>query len=83
MTLEASYLVLVNDEGQYSPWPTFAEVPDGWKEVFGVAPRPGCVEFIEKSWSDMRPKSLIALAVVRATTFGVDNPRTPAGRCCH
>ncbi|KJY41363.1 MbtH family protein [Streptomyces cinnamoneus] len=57
---DAHYLVLVNDEGQHSLWPTFVEVPDGWTKVFGEAPRPECVEFIEKSWTDMRPKSLVA-----------------------
>ncbi len=57
---EASYFVLVNDEGQHSLWPAFAEVPDGWNMVFGEAPRPECLDFIEQSWTDMRPKSLIA-----------------------
>ncbi len=27
---EGTYLVLVNDEGQHSLWPSFAEVPAGW-----------------------------------------------------
>ena len=57
---DASYLVLVNDEGQHSLWPAFAEVPDGWDVVHGEAARQDCLEFIEKSWQDMRPKSLIA-----------------------
>ena len=56
---EASYLVLVNDEGQHSVWPVFVNVPDGWKTVFGKAPRQECIDYIEKSWTDMRPKSLI------------------------
>jgi MbtH protein len=57
---DASYLVLVNDEGQHSLWPAFTEVPDGWDVVHGEAARQDCLEFIEKSWQDMRPKSLIA-----------------------
>lgn len=32
---DAPYFVLVNDEGQHSLWPTFAEVPAGWRIVFG------------------------------------------------
>nr|WP_202488310.1 MbtH family protein [Streptomyces sp. SID5473] len=56
---DASYLVLVNDEGQHSLWPVFVDVPDGWRTVFGEAPRTECLEYIEKSWTDMRPKSLI------------------------
>ncbi|MFF4219728.1 MbtH family protein [Streptomyces nondiastaticus] len=57
---DANYLVLVNEEGQYSLWPTFVDVPSGWARVFGEAPRSECIEFIEKSWTDMRPKSLVA-----------------------
>ena len=57
---DAQYLVLVNEEGQYSIWPVFAEVPAGWNVAFGEAPRQECLEYIEKSWVDMRPKSLIS-----------------------
>jgi MbtH protein len=56
---DAQYLVLVNAEGQHSLWPTFVEIPEGWGKVFGEADRQACLEFIEKSWVDMRPKSLI------------------------
>jgi MbtH protein len=56
---DAEYLVLVNDEGQHSLWPVFVEVPEGWTSVFGKAGRDECLEYIETSWTDMRPKSLI------------------------
>ncbi|WP_055588415.1 MbtH family protein [Peterkaempfera griseoplana] len=56
---DAQYLVLVNHEKQYSLWPTFVEVPEGWQTEFGAAPRQECVEYIEKTWTDMRPKSLV------------------------
>lgn len=56
---DAKYLVLVNDEGQHSLWPVFADVPDGWQVIFGEDGRQECLDFIEKSWTDMRPKSLI------------------------
>ena len=56
---DASYVVLVNAEGQHSLWPILADVPDGWRVVFGEAERQECLDFIEESWSDMRPKSLI------------------------
>ncbi|MGH3402293.1 MAG: MbtH family protein [Streptosporangiaceae bacterium] len=55
----APYIVLVNDEGQHSLWPTFAAVPDGWNVVFGAANRKECLDFIERNWTDLRPKSLI------------------------
>ncbi|MGW0576768.1 MbtH family protein [Streptomyces sp. NPDC002920] len=56
---DANYLVLKNEEGQFSLWPTFLDVPDGWESVFGEAARQACIDFIEKTWTDMRPKSLI------------------------
>ncbi|MGK2869482.1 MAG: MbtH family protein [Mycobacterium sp.] len=52
------YVVLVNDEEQHSLWPTFAEIPDGWRTVFGEADRAACLEYIEREWTDIRPKSL-------------------------
>lgn len=54
-----SFYVLVNDEGQYSLWPAFADVPAGWTVVSGPAGRPACLDLIEREWTDMRPKSLV------------------------
>jgi MbtH protein len=56
---DAEYLVLVNDEGQHSLWPVFIDAPEGWESVFGKAGRQECLDYIENSWTDMRPKSLI------------------------
>ena len=39
---DETFIVLVNHEDQYSIWPH-------WKAV---------LEYVEKTWSDMRPKSL-------------------------
>ena len=55
---DGRFYVLVNDEDQHSLWPTFAEVPAGWRVVFGEESRAACVEYVEKNWTDMRPKSL-------------------------
>lgn len=55
---EGSFYVLVNDEEQHSLWPTFSEVPAGWRVVFGEAARAACLEYVEKNWTDLRPKSL-------------------------
>jgi uncharacterized protein YbdZ (MbtH family) len=54
----ANFLVLVNEEEQHSLWPTFADVPDGWRVVYGEADRASCLEYIEREWPDIRPKSL-------------------------
>jgi len=53
------HFVLVNDEGQHSLWPAFAEVPAGWTVVHGRAARQECLEYVEQHWTDMRPESLI------------------------
>ena len=55
---DGRFLVLVNDEEQHSFWPTFAEIPDGWKVAFGEDSRAACIEYVDKNWTDMRPKSL-------------------------
>ncbi|MBB6171883.1 MbtH protein [Nocardiopsis mwathae] len=56
---EGRFLVLVNDEGQHSLWPSFAEVPAGWRTVFGEDTRDACLAYVEENWTDLRPKSLI------------------------
>jgi uncharacterized protein YbdZ (MbtH family) len=53
-----SFFVLVNHEEQHSLWPAFADVPAGWEVVYGEADRAACLEYIEQSWTDIRPKSL-------------------------
>jgi MbtH protein len=55
---DGRFFVLINHEEQLSLWPTFAEIPDGWRVVFGEDSRAACVEYVEKNWTDMRPKSL-------------------------
>jgi len=53
------YHVLINGEGQHSLWPSFREVPQGWTIIHKSDSRAACLEFINKNWTDMRPKSLI------------------------
>ncbi len=55
---DGSFFVLVNDEEQHSLWPTFADVPAGWRVVYGEADRAVCLDYIEQNWTDIRPKSL-------------------------
>jgi MbtH protein len=55
---DIQYLVLVNDEGQHSLWPSFVDVPEGWTQVFDGG-RQECVEYVDANWTDMRPKSLV------------------------
>lgn len=50
--------VVVNDEEQYSIWPDYKAVPDGWRTVGVSGPKQVCLDYIEKTWTDMRPLSL-------------------------
>jgi MbtH protein len=54
-----TYIVLINDEGQYSLWPDSIDVPAGWTTVYEPASRQACLEYINQNWTDMRPRSLI------------------------
>jgi glycopeptidolipid biosynthesis protein len=55
-----TFFVVVNDEDQHSLWPAFADVPAGWRIVYGGAARAECLDFVEQTWTDIRPKSLRA-----------------------
>ncbi|MFJ9637585.1 MbtH family protein [Streptomyces sp. NPDC101178] len=54
-----TYLVLVNDEGQHSLWPSFVEVPAGWTVVHPEDTRQACLDYVERAWTDLRPQSLV------------------------
>ncbi|WP_329282416.1 MbtH family protein [Streptomyces sp. NBC_01451] len=56
---DGAYRVLTNDEGQHSLWPDFIAVPSGWTTVFGPDSRTACLEYVEREWTDLRPKSLV------------------------
>ncbi|ONI76011.1 MbtH family protein [Actinosynnema sp. ALI-1.44] len=53
----ATYVVLVNDEEQQSLWPFGVAVPAGWTNAFGPSSRSDCLAFVEREWTDMRPRT--------------------------
>lgn len=55
---DGRFFVVVNDEGQHSLWPAFADVPAGWTIAFGESDRDSCLRYVEENWVDMRPRSL-------------------------
>jgi uncharacterized protein YbdZ (MbtH family) len=55
---DGNFFVLVNDEEQHSLWPSFADIPAGWRVVHGEASRQACLDFIDQNWTDIRPRSL-------------------------
>lgn len=56
---DGTYFALVNAERQYSLWPAFVEVPEGWSVAHGEDTRQACLDYVERHWTDMRPQSLV------------------------
>lgn len=52
------YLVVVNHEEQYSIWPEYREIPNGWQTVGKSGNKAECLAYIDEVWTDMRPLSL-------------------------
>jgi MbtH protein len=56
--MESNYIVVCNDEEQYSIWPAHKAIPLGWREAGPTGDRASCLAYIDRNWTDMRPKSL-------------------------
>jgi MbtH protein len=74
----ATFFVLVNDEDQHSLWPTFTDVPAGWRVVFGESSRADCLAFVEvvgltssRSLPDTRSALIAMLSPVPFIAAGV------------
>jgi MbtH protein len=52
------YLVVVNDEEQYSVWLADRPLPAGWREAGKRGKKTDCLAHIQATWTDMRPRSL-------------------------
>lgn len=74
---DGEYIVLVNDEGQYSLWRPFKAVPAGWTAVGPRGARAACLAYVEEQWTDMRPKSLVAF-MDRQAAEDAGTPAAPA-----
>jgi MbtH protein len=53
-----AYLVVLNDEEQYSIWPADRPLPDGWQRDGTEGSKQQCLAHIDEVWTDMRPRSL-------------------------
>lgn len=61
------YLVVMNQEEQYSIWPKWKkEIPLGWKTVGKEGSKEECLAYIEEVWTDMRPLSLRQAMAVKS-----------------
>jgi MbtH protein len=56
--MDRTYLVVVNDEEQYSIWDADRDLPAGWHGEGFRGPETDCLAHIEQIWTDMRPRSL-------------------------
>lgn len=52
------YVVVINDEEQYSIWRTDRPLPDGWAGGGFSGTREECLNHVDEVWSDMRPRSV-------------------------
>lgn len=66
----ALFQVIVNDEGQYSMMPAENELPPGWRDGGKKGTSQECIDYIEKVWTDMRPKSLQPQSSPSTSTSG-------------
>jgi MbtH protein len=58
MNDDAVYLVVRNDEEQYSIWWADRDVPTGWTPEGTSGSKQDCLAHISRIWTDMRPRSL-------------------------
>ena len=52
------YLVVLNDEEQYSIWPSDERLPGGWLAEGTRGSKDACLDHIEQVWTDVRPLSV-------------------------
>lgn len=53
-----SYVVVVNDEKQYSIWPAGSSLPAGWQAAGFEGTKTEAMAWIEAQWDDQRPAAL-------------------------
>jgi MbtH protein len=53
----STFIVVINDEEQYSIWPSDRPIPAGWRTKGKQGTKDECLEYIGLHWTDMRPRS--------------------------
>lgn len=64
------YIVLINDEEQYSLWFKTKQIPAGWRAVGKEGTKEECSKYVDEVWTDMRPLSLRKLMAEQAAREG-------------
>ncbi|HET9898349.1 MAG TPA: MbtH family protein [Streptosporangiaceae bacterium] len=75
---QTQYLVVINDEEQYSIWAADRDVPAGWHGTGFSGTRDECLEHIGEVWTDMRPRSLRLAMAASASSAGAADQAEPA-----
>ena len=52
------FVVVVNQELQYSIWPEGKSIPLGWRAVEKSGRKEECLRYIDEVWTDLRPLRL-------------------------
>lgn len=60
---DGTFHVLVNDEGQYSLWPDFTDVPAGWTPVLTSVSHAEALAHVEAVWTSLQPASLRTMSM--------------------
>ena len=55
---DIQFQVVVNHEEQYSTWPDYKAIPDGWRAVGKSGPKEAWLACTDAVWTDMRPLRL-------------------------
>lgn len=57
---QGTFHVLRNGRGQYSLWPVFAEVPEGWDVVLQDASRAEADAHVQEHWNTLHPRHFVS-----------------------
>ncbi|GHJ08431.1 MbtH protein [Micromonospora humidisoli] len=55
---DTRFLVVRNDEEQYSIWAADRDLPAGWLDAGFTGSREECLAHVDEVWTDMRPRSV-------------------------
>ncbi|HEX8870287.1 MAG TPA: MbtH family NRPS accessory protein [Lentzea sp.] len=55
---DSDYVVVLNDEEQYSIWRAGEALPVGWRAEGTSGSEDACLDHIERVWTDVRPLSV-------------------------
>jgi len=62
---QTTYIVVINQEEQYSIWPKHRPAPLGWRDAGKTGSKAECLAYIKEVWTDLRPLSIRGSTPVR------------------